>query len=198
MADSITATLINVFTLLGTASFMIVIAYMASNFLYKPAVAKNKYLPKVIIGVALGVLAVYGTLMGVKLANGTIINVRELAAMIAGVVGGPVGGLIAGLIGGIHRYTVGGATALPCTISTIAIGLASGLVSTKMFGKFYLLKAAVLGLAAEAGAMGLILLLVSPFSKAVMIVEWIAAPMILANTVGLVLWMYVFNNWKKT
>lgn len=45
-------------------------------------------LAKIVIGVLLGVLAIYGTLMGTKLDDGTIVNVRELAVMIAGVMGG--------------------------------------------------------------------------------------------------------------
>lgn len=196
MTDTLT-TLTSIFSLLGTASFMIVIAFAASNFKsFKPSTAKNKTIAKLAVGVVLGLLAIYGTLMGNKLESGTIINVRELAAMIAGVVGGPVSGLLAGLIGGIHRYTVGGATALPCTISTILIGLISGFVSTKLVGKMYLLKGAVLGLLSESGAMGLILLLVQPFSTAVTIVTQIAIPMIAANTVGLVLWLFLFNKWK--
>lgn len=114
----------------------------------------------------------------------------------AGVVGGPIAGTLAGLIGGIHRYTVGGATALPCTISTIIIGIISGLVSTKLLGKMYLLKGAALGFVLESGAMGLILLLVQPFDNALKIVSQIALPMITANTIGLVLWMYLFNRWN--
>jgi LytS/YehU family sensor histidine kinase len=96
--------------------------------------------------------------MGTKLPDGTIINFRELAVMIAGIAGGPV----SGVIGGLHRYTVGGATALPCTISTIAIGLISGLVWMKISGKNSLIKAGLLGLALESMAMGLILVLVQP------------------------------------
>jgi len=84
-------------------------------------------LPKTSIGLLLGLLAIFATLMGTTLSDGTIINVRELAVMIAGVAGGPVSGLTAGVIGGLHRYTVGGATALPCAISTIAIGIISGI-----------------------------------------------------------------------
>lgn len=133
--------------------------------------------------------------MGTKLDDGTIVNVRELAVMIAGVMGGPFAGVLAGLIGGIHRFTVGGATALPCTISTILIGLISGFVGTKLLGKTYLLKGAVLGIGLESFAMGLILLLVQPFSKAVTIVSQIAIPMITANTIGLLLWLYLFKRW---
>ncbi len=191
------STLTSLFLLLGTASFMIVVAFALSSFSFSRFVFTRKGLAaKILIGAVLGVLAIYGTLMGTKLANGTIVNVRELAVMIAGVTGGPFAGLLAGLIGGIHRFTVGGATALPCTISTILIGVVSGVVSTRMLGKMYLVKGAVLGIALESVAMGLILVLVQPFDTAVNIVSQIALPMIGANTIGLMLWMYLFNRWN--
>ncbi len=196
MADPV-ETLTSIIVLLGTASFMIVITLIFSGFkFFKPSTAKKATAAKVAIGIVLGLLAIFGTAMGTKLADGTIINVRELAAMIAGLAGGPIGGVIAGVIGGVQRYTVGGATALPCTLSTILIGLVSGLVSTKIVGKAYLLKGAVLGFVSESAAMGLILVLV-PFSQALAIVEKIAVPMITANTVGLVLWLYLANKWKQ-
>ncbi len=191
------ATLTSTFALLGTASFIILIALIC--FRLKPFnfPAKNAKLSHVAIGLLLGLLAVFATLMGTKLHNGTIINVRELAVMIAGVAGGPVSGLLAGIIGGLHRYTVGGATALPCTISTILLGLISGLIAAKLSGKAYLLKAGLLGLILESGAMALILLLVSPFDMAVRILEQIAVPMVAATTVGLVLWTFLFNTQKS-
>ena len=183
--------------LLGTASFMIIVALSFSSFSFSKFVITRKgTIAKVIIGSLLGVLAIYGSYMGTRLPNGTIVNVRELATMIAGVTGGPFAGLIAGLIGGIHRYTLGGATALPCMISTIVIGLISGLVSTKMLGKMYLLKGALLGIVCESFAMGLILLIVQPFETAVNIVTQIAFPMITANTIGLVLWLYLFSRFN--
>ena len=191
-------TITSILTLLGTASFMIVMALVWSHLgFFKASKTKNaNTLAKVAIGIVLGLLAIFGTLMGTKLADGTIINVRELAAMIAGLAGGPISGVIAGLMGGLHRYTLDGATGLPCTISTILIGIIAGLISTKITGRLYLLKGAVLGFVLESAAMGLILVLV-PFSQAVGIVEKIAAPMIAANTIGLVLWLYLANKWKQ-
>ena len=195
MVDSLSI-LLSIFLLLGTAAFTIVVAFTFFSFSFsKIVVMRRGILAKIVIGVLLGVLAIYGTLMGTKLDDGTIVNVRELAVMIAGVMGGPFAGVLAGLIGGIHRFTVGGATALPCTISTILIGLISGFVGTKLLGKTYLLKGAVLGIGLESFAMGLILLLVQPFSKAVPIVSQIAIPMITANTIGLLLWLYLFKRW---
>ena len=191
-------TITSILTLLGTASFMIVMALLWSHLdFFKSSKTKNaNTLAKVALGIVLGLLAIFGTLMGSKLADGTIINVRELAAMIAGLAGGPVSGVLAGVIGGVHRYTLYGTTGLPCTISTILIGIISGLVSTKIAGRWYLVKGAALGFVLESAAMGLIVILV-PFSEAVGIVEKIAVPMIAADTIGLVLWLYLANKWKQ-
>ena len=193
MADFL-STLTSIFLLLGNAAFMIVISLVCSNFNFsKFATTQKGLITKLFLGTVLGVLAIYGTLMGTKLPDGTIINVRELAPMIAGVAGGPFAGTLAGVIGGIHRYTVGGATALPCAVSTILIGVISGLLSTKLLGKMYLLKGAALGFILESAAQGLILVLVQPFDVAANIVSQIAVPMIAANTIGLILWLYLFN-----
>jgi LytS/YehU family sensor histidine kinase len=196
MAD-LYSTLISILLLLSTASFMIVVAFVCSSISFSRFILTRKGIaPKIIFGVIFGLLAIYGTLMGTKLADGTIVNVRELATMIAGVTGGPLAGMLAGLIGGIHRFSVGGATALPCAISTIVIGVVAGFVGTKLLGKAYLLKGAALAIILELFAMGLILVFVTPFENAVNIVTQIAIPMVLANTIGLVLWMYLFNRWN--
>ncbi|MFZ7136811.1 MAG: LytS/YhcK type 5TM receptor domain-containing protein [archaeon] len=190
-------TLSGIFTLLGTASFIIIIGLICIRLnLFKSSTQKNNMTQKLVIAVVFGILAIYGTVMGTE-TSGAIVNVRELAAMIAGVVGGPISGLIAGLIGGIHRYTVGGFTALACSTSTILIGVISGLAAKWITKKTYLLKGAVLGLALESFAMTLILVLASPFTQAVTTVEQIAIPMIAANAIGLVLWLFVTNQKKS-
>ena len=185
------STLTSMFMLFGTASFIVMVVFIFFHIRqFKSSLVKTRVAPKLVIGIGLGLLAIYGTIMGTRLESGTIINVRELAAMIAGVTGGPIAGLLAGLIGGLHRYTVGGVTALPCTVSTTLSGLISGIVSLKLTAEAYLLKGAALGFFLESGAMGLILVLLQPFSTALNIVEIIAVPMIAANTLGLVFWLF--------
>ncbi len=186
----------SVLGLLGTACFMIVIALITSEFTFnKLKWPRRATAAKVIVGVVLGVLAIFGTLWGMKLGDGTVINVRELAPMIAGSVAGPIGGVIAGLIGGIHRYTYGGTTALPCAVSTILIGVLAGLISNRLSGRWYLVKAAVAGFLLESMAMAMILVLV-PSTQAFHIVETIAFSMIGANTIGFVFWVYLANKLK--
>ena len=182
--------------LLGTACFMIVVALIASEQTFSHLKSpRNATLAKVIVGVVLGVLAIFGTLWGMKLGDGTVINVRELASMMAGFAAGPVGGAIAGLIGGLHRYTYGGTTAIPCAVSTILIGVISGFISMRISGKWYLVKAAVAGFLLESMAMAMILVFV-PWAQASHIVETIAFSMIGANTIGFVLWVYLANKLK--
>jgi len=178
-----------ILSLLGTASFMIVVGCVCIRLkLFKLLAPKNNMTSKLAIALVFGLLAIYGTLMGTE-TSGAIVNVRELASMIAGVAGGPISGLLAGLIGGIHRYSVGGFTALPCSVSTVLLGVISGVASKWITGKAYLLKGAVLGFILESFAMALILVLTEPLTQAVTIVEQIAIPMITADTIGLVLWL---------
>ena len=49
-----------------------------------------------------------------------------------GLLGGPVVGGLVGLTGGLHRYSMGGMTALSCMISTIVEGLLGGSVHSYM------------------------------------------------------------------
>lgn len=182
--------------LLGTASFMIVVALITSGQTFSHLKSpRNATFAKIIVGIMLGVLAIFGTLWGMKLGDGTVINVRELASMIAGFAAGPIGGAIAGLVGGIHRYTYGGTTAIPCAVSTILIGIFSGIISLRISGKWYLVKAAVAGFLMESMAMAMILVFV-PWTQASHIVETIAFSMIGANTIGFVLWVYLANKLK--
>jgi methyl-accepting chemotaxis protein len=56
-------------------------------------------------------------------------NVRDVIALYAAIVGGPAAGIGVGIIGGLYRISLGGWTAVPCTIATITGGfVAAGLV----------------------------------------------------------------------
>ncbi len=87
-----------------------------------------------LLGFIFGLFSIYGTLSGVQLL-GAVVNTRDTGPMIAGLLGGPVPGLIAGLMGGGHRLLIGllnwdrfGFTAIPCSVSTLLIGIIAGLI----------------------------------------------------------------------
>ena len=192
MPDPI-STLTNTFVLLGTASFMIIIAFLCTTLSFsKLPASRQGLIAKLTIGAVLGFLAIYATVMAIKLPDGTIPNVRELAAMIAGVTGGPIAGLLAGLIGGIHRFSLSGVTAVPCGLATVLVGTIAGLVSTRLVGKMYWVKAALLGFVLESLAMGLVFVFV-PFDTALSVVSQVYVPMVAASTIGLALWTFLLN-----
>ncbi|XHH08925.1 MAG: LytS/YhcK type 5TM receptor domain-containing protein [Candidatus Bathyarchaeia archaeon] len=187
-----TTYLINTLALLATASLLIVVSLVCFNFKPFKLQSKNSNIFKVAAGLLFGLLAIFATLTGVKLPDGITINVRELAVIIAGVAGGPVSGLLAGLIGGLHRFTLGGVSALPCTIATILVGIISGLVSAKISGKNMLVKAGLLGLGLETFAMALLPVFLL-WDLAVQVLSEAAVPMIAATTIGLMLWFFLFK-----
>lgn len=56
-------------------------------------------------------------------------NVRDIISAYAAIVGGPLAGICVGLAGGIYRLSLGGWTAIPCSVATILGGfIAAGLV----------------------------------------------------------------------
>ncbi|MDD4923788.1 MAG: LytS/YhcK type 5TM receptor domain-containing protein [Dehalococcoidales bacterium] len=140
--------------------------------------------------VIFGLFSVFCTYMGTTLPSGAIINVRDMAPMLAGLIGGPLVGLGTGLIGGIHRFFLEGFTQIPCSLATILIGLTAGCVNLwiiRQKGRIEFIKvhwAALFAVVMELCHMGLILLFARPFDEALEIVKTIVLSMTLANTIG--------------
>jgi sigma-B regulation protein RsbU (phosphoserine phosphatase) len=137
-----------------------------------------------------GLFSVFCTYMGTTLPSGAIINVRDMAPMLAGLIGGPLVGLGAGLIGGIHRFFLEGFTQIPCSLATILIGFIAGGVNLwiiRQKGHIEFIKmhwAALFAFVMELLHMGLILLIARPFAESLEIVKTIILSMTLANTIG--------------
>lgn len=93
------------------------------NFIKKNQSIKDK----ITMIIFFSMLAILGTYMGVKVKNEAIANTRSIGAITAGYIGGPLVGVIVGIIAGVHRYTIGGFTALSCCISTVISGFIGGI-----------------------------------------------------------------------
>ena len=137
-----------------------------------------------------------GTWFGLHIED-SIANTRAIGAVMGGLLGGPVVGGLVGLTGGLHRYSMGGMTALSCMISTIVEGLLGGLVHSYMIKRgrpdkvFSPLTAGAITFVAEMAQMAIILLIARPFDDALHLVSSIAAPMMVTNTVGAALFMRI-------
>ncbi|SEA87495.1 two-component system, LytT family, sensor histidine kinase LytS [Thalassobacillus cyri] len=122
-----------------------------------------------------------------------IANSRVIGIITAGLLGGYKIGIGAGLIAGLHRYSLGGFTALACGISAIIAGMLSGFFYKKK-KPLKLRTALLVGSLAETVQMGIILLISKPAPRAFALVEEIGIPMIVANGLGSALFLLIIRN----
>lgn len=120
-------------------------------------------------------------------SSSSIANTRIMGIEMGGLIGGPFVGIGAGLLAGIHRYSLGGSTALSCAISSILAGVIAGYVGSRFKRKNRMVtprQAALFGVAMESLQMIIILLFAKPFADAWGLVSIIALPMIFVNGIG--------------
>lgn len=139
---------------------------------------------------------IMGTYFGLQIED-SIANTRAIGAVLGGLLGGPSVGLAVGLTGGLHRYMLGGPTDLACAVSTVAEGLIGGLVHRHYVGRrqfdrlFDPWRVALVTFVAEVAQMLIILLITKPFAVAWSVVDQVALPMWIANTLGAGLFMRI-------
>lgn len=181
--------------MLGTLAVILVVSAFigSSDNLSKFVTTGKMWKYSLIAGVLGGVFGIYGNISGFDL-NGAVISVRDIGPMLAGFLGGPIGGLLAGLIAGAHRLTMGGMTARACVVATCCIGLICGLISMKwrkILEKPYF--AFLVSATMEIFHLGVVLLMVRPFSTALDIVRQIALPFVVVNALGFMLMIAIIN-----
>lgn len=186
------------FTLILQTCGYLVIAYLLSRTrLFLPFMHVTVRLPhRVACYVVFSLFCIMGTYLGLQVDD-SIANTRAIGAVLGGALGGPVVGALVGMTGGLHRYWIGGPTALACMVSTITEGLIGGFFHSWMIrqGKlerlFEPLTVALVTLFAEVVQMCILLVMVRPFDTAAHLVGQIAAPMMIANTLGAGLFMSI-------
>lgn len=146
-----------------------------------------------------GAFGIASTYMGVPV-HGAIANSRVVGVFVAGLIGGPLVGLFSGIVAGLHRWVIdiGGFTAFACMLSTILEGFFGGLLRKRMQqAEEKWLFAMISGAAAEMMQMIIILLIVRPFNEALDLVSIIAMPMIVANSIGIGIFIAIIDGVKK-
>ncbi|WP_027192488.1 LytS/YhcK type 5TM receptor domain-containing protein [Fundidesulfovibrio putealis] len=141
--------------------------------------------------VLFGLFGVLGTYTGNAVFK-SFANLRAMVVVTAGLFGGPGVGFGVGFIAGAHRYLIdiGGFSALPCGLATLLEGTVAGLIARRYGGNSLDWRLAMgLCLAGETLHMGLVLLFSQPLVEAVALVQVIALPMIVFNSLGAALFV---------
>ncbi|PWC35396.1 sensor histidine kinase [Azospirillum sp. TSO22-1] len=185
-------------SLLQQMCVYLVVAYLMSRTpLFIPLTHVTVRWPhKLACYVIFSVFCIMGTYFGLQIDD-SIANTRAIGAVLGGILGGPSVGVSVGLTGGLHRYSLGGMSATACAISTVVEGLIGGLVHRHMVkrGKleplFDPVRVGLVTFVAEIVQMLIILAVARPFPAALHLVQVVAAPMIIANTLGAGLFMRI-------
>ncbi|HAZ3662161.1 TPA: two-component regulatory system sensor histidine kinase BtsS [Escherichia coli] len=177
--------------------FLVIAWLMSKTPLFIPLMQVTVRLPhKFLCYIVFSIFCIMGTWFGLHIDD-SIANTRAIGAVMGGLLGGPVVGGLVGLTGGLHRYSMGGMTALSCMISTIVEGLLGGLVHSILIRRgrtdkvFNPITAGAVTSVAEMVQMLIILAISRPYEDAVRLVSNIAAPMMVTNTVGAALFMRI-------
>ena len=170
-----------ILSLLQQMCVYLVIAYLLSKTpLFIPLMQVTIRLPhKLVCYLTFSMFCIMGTYFGLHIDD-SIANTRAIGAVLGGVLGGPSVGFLVGLTGGLHRYSMGGMTAMACMISTVVEGLVGGLLHRYMLKNnrldllFQPLVIAAITFLAECLQMLIILIVARPFWEAEELVENIA------------------------
>ena len=126
-------------------------------------------------------------------------NSRVLGIVVGGLLGGFRIGFGAGLIAGVHRFFLGGFTAVACGFATLVAGFIAGIIGHKLRKQTFISPwiALIVGIVTESIQMGLILLIADPYSQSLALVQDIMLPMVVTNGVGSALFILIIRSVLK-
>ena len=159
--------------------------------------------------------AITSNFTGIEIENGHIVtsniyyhlnddasmaNTRVLTIGMSGLIGGPFVAIIVGIVSGLSRLYIGGANAYTYLISSIFIALISGFYGYRTMRRYTyptVLMGAIIGALNEAIQMACILFFANDTASAWSLVQFIALPMILINSIGTAIFLSIILSTLK-
>lgn len=150
-----------------------------------------------LITLIFGFFSISGILSNIWL-YGSESNVRNLGPIFAGLMFGPWIGFGASLIGATFRYSLGGLTVIPSTLSTLFVGIMAGLV-WMLNKKRYIgaLSAIIFVVFTELLHMGLVIFMLGDGPVVMSIIEKVWIPMFPLSLIGISIFSIVYDNFLK-
>lgn len=151
-----------------------------------------------VLGAIFGGFCIVSTCTG-GVVQGAIPNTRVLGVLAGGLLCGPIVGITAGVIGAVHRFLFDphGVTTFACAFSTLLEGFFAAGIYQFLKKKNHTLRWTELLLitaVAEAVHMVNLLIFVKPFALAVDIVKTLTVPMVIINSIGMLLFFSIFKD----
>lgn len=150
----------------------------------------------IVVNIDRGAMGAWPAALPTRLAdNEAVINFRDLFVIAAGLIGGSFCGSIVGVLAGLERYGLGGLSAAACAMSTVLTGVGAGVLAhmrPQLVNRPTI--AIVVGTVSVIVQMGLIWQFAVPHEDALKLINKTVLPMLLINSVGagLFMWMMQF------
>ncbi|MDO5825152.1 MAG: LytS/YhcK type 5TM receptor domain-containing protein [Methanosphaera sp.] len=146
--------------------------------------------------VIFALLGLYATRFHIDV-DGTPANVRCMVVMISGLFGGPFVGIPVGIISGAFRYSMGGPTGLPCTVSTVLSGVVGSLIFKWNDRKFPQPITAIILMFLYTGFEMMLVILLTPQDISYPLIQNIYPEMLFASVIGVVLFSLVIRDQRE-
>jgi two-component system sensor histidine kinase LytS len=177
---------------------MVLAFFMSKIGLFRKLVSKQNInlKDKILLATIFGIYGIIGTYTGIPV-KGAIANARVVGVFVGGLLGGPVVGILSGIIAGGHRFLIdiGGFTTFACAVSTFTEGVMAGFLKKRMDkSENKLIFALCSGMLAEVVQMIIILIFAKPFYEALNLVKIIGIPMIVANGMGIAVFIAITDS----
>lgn len=187
-ADGSSTLMQTLITLVTDMSVVVVVAYIITRTqacISEVLDGRTSRHSQALLIVVFGAFSIYGTVSGIRIDQ-SVANIRDLGPAVAGLIGGPWIGLGAGLIGGAHRMVYGAdLTRVACSIATVCIGLAAGLIQRRRGGFIGLPGAVLFSVVAELFHVALVFAISRPLDEVAHAMREVTPPMIVANAAGM-------------
>ena len=151
---------------------------------------------KVILGIIFGGFCMISDMIGLQV-TGALPNARVIGILSSGFLGGPVSCAITTVIAAVHRYMVfpERISTVACVISAVLHGCIGSWIgyrkrNDRQYSNYFLLGVTFLS---ELIHIVMILLLTRPVIEAMDIVKIVIVPMVIINSVGMVIFFNVFK-----
>lgn len=126
--------------------------------------------------------------------NGTPANVRCMVVMLSGMFGGPFVGVPVGIVSAAYRLYLGGATAMPCAISTVISGIIGSLLFWWSGRKYPRPIAAVAAMFFFTGFEMLLVIMMTPPEISFPFITGIYPMMLFSSVIGVILFSIVVQD----
>lgn len=183
-------------SVVNTACVMAVIAYvLVRTRFYAVIVEKSHSLQnKILLIVLFAAFTMYGVLIAIPIAGG-FVALGHIGQIIGGLMAGPIVGTCVGLLIAVHRWSLGGFSVIPATLSVILVGLFAGLYAVwRKTVRYSPFEVAALIALLELFSSGLTLLLVPDFNHALGMEDKIRLPMTIGHMIAGAVFMLIINN----